>query len=372
MNPALQKTLSLLLLIVIGFLLKSKIKSKEQMKGIKTLILAIALPATIFVALLKVEFNPSLFYLPLFALLINGALFFLIKWGMPWFGLNANSKDGRTVNMLFASLAPGLSCFPFLMEYGTEESLAFAALADVGNKVFVLVILYLIAMKWHFQQQQSEAQSKSSRLKGLVLSLVKEPVNLAIIVALIMLNIGWNIHSLPTFLQDPIQRMSLLMTPMVLMFIGMAVKIDLKQFKTIGILLVFRSALGFLLSGLFLLFFPAGISAALALVLVAFPQSAASFWPFAHMSVISDNEADRKHKTFNVDLALNFLALSLPFSIVVILSISVFPGFFTSASHTLLIGACLLLSLIIPKVLNQIRNKVRAISIPKKKTAESS
>ena len=361
MNPALQKTISVLVLIFLGFLLKYKIRGKEQMKGIKTLILSIALPATIFIALLKIEFEASLFYLPIFALFVNGLLFIMAKYSLPWFQINPNSKQGRTITLLFASLAPGLSCFPFIMEYGSEDALAMAALADVGNKVFVLVILYLVAMHWYFKlntTSQNENKS-SSRIKQLLLSLVKEPVNLAIILALFLLYIGWDLESLPVFLKEPVSRMSLLMTPMVLLFIGMAVKIDLRQFRTIGVLLLYRAALAFLISGLFLLFLPMEISLAMALVLVAFPQSAVSFWPFAHMSVISETEKDEQ-KTFDIDLALNFLALSLPFSTILILSISVFPSVFLSGTNLVLIAIGLLVVLMVPRLYLLLSKKPKA------------
>lgn len=361
MNPALQKTISVLVLIFLGFLLKYKIRGKEQMKGIKTLILSIALPATIFIALLKIEFEASLFYLPIFALFVNGLLFIMAKYSLPWFQINPNSKQGRTITLLFASLAPGLSCFPFIMEYGSEDALAMAALADVGNKVFVLVILYLVAMHWYFKlntTSQNENKS-SSRIKQLLLSLVKEPVNLAIILALFLLYIGWDLESLPIFLKEPVSRMSLLMTPMVLLFIGMAVKIDLRQFRTIGVLLLYRAALAFLISGLFLLFLPMEISLAMALVLVAFPQSAVSFWPFAHMSVISETEKDEQ-KTFDIDLALNFLALSLPFSTILILSISVFPSVFLSGTNLVLIAIGLLVVLMVPRLYLLLSKKLKA------------
>lgn len=361
MNPALQKTISVLVLIFLGFLLKYKIRGKEQMKGIKTLILSIALPATIFIALLKIEFEASLFYLPIFALFVNGLLFFLAKYSLPWFKIDPKSKQGRTITLLFPSLAPGLSCFPFIMEYGSEDALAMAALADVGNKVFVLVILYLVAMHWYFKLNTTnpEENKSSSRLKQLLLSLVKEPVNLAIILAIILLYIGWDLESLPVFLQEPVSRMSLLMTPMVLLFIGMAVKIDLRQFRTIGVLLLYRAALAFLISGLFLLFLPMELSLAMSLVLVAFPQSAVSFWPFAHMSVISETEKGAS-KTFDIDLALNFLALSLPFSTILILSISVFPSVFMSGTNLILIAAGLLMVLIVPRLISLLSKKFRA------------
>ena len=51
--------------------------------------------------------------------------------------------------MLLPSLAPGLSCFPFIIVYLGDEYLALAALADVGNKIFVLILLYMLAMHWY-------------------------------------------------------------------------------------------------------------------------------------------------------------------------------------------------------------------------------
>jgi len=365
MNPALEKTISVLLLIILGFLLKYKIHSKDQIKGIKTLILSIALPATIFIALLKIEFTASLFYLPVFALLLNVLLYILIRYSLPWFQIDPDSQRGRTLALLFPSLAPGLSCFPFIMEYGSEAALAMAALADVGNKVFVLVILYLIAMRWYFgNSPAARPRSSKSRLKLLLLSLVKEPVNLAILLAIGLLYAGWNLESLPLFLQDPVRKMSALMTPMVLLFIGMAISIDLRQFRAIGKLLLYRSALTFLISGLFLLLFPVPLSMPLILVVVAFPQSAVSFWPFAHMSVVSESEADGATSTFDLKLALNFLALSLPFSTILVLCISVFPKVFLQGGNLLLIALGLFLLLLIPRIWQTVLIKLRPFKAP--------
>lgn len=361
MNPAIQKTLTLVLLIVIGFLLKGKVKSADQRKGIKILILSIALPATIFVALLKIQITPSLLYFPVAALAINLLMFFIADRTVSWFGISKNSPEGRTWKMLMPSLAPGLSCFPFLIEYASEESLALAALADVGNKVFVLIILYLVAMQWYAKTQNLEKQSSGDRVKNLLLSLVKEPVNMVIVVAIVLLAFGQNMASLPAFLQDGINRMSLLMTPMVLLFIGMAVKIDWQQFKKIGSLLIFRAACAFIISGLVLLILPATVSVAMTIVIVAFPQSAVSFWPFAHISTVSDLEDGKKsNQTFRSSLALNILALSLPLSTVIILAICSIQRFFLQPVYLLLIGGSLLLLTLLPIWIGQLQSGVAA------------
>lgn len=367
---ALQKTISFILLILIGVLLKKKITDKEQLGGVKILILSIALPATIFVALLKINIDSSLLFLPLLALVFNVIMLLAARIMVQQFGLLKDSPESRTIMLLLPSLAPGLSCFPFILEYLGEESLARAALTDVGNKVFVLILLYLLAMQWYYtsrKRMQGEAGSQGvstkSRLKDLSVSLVREPVNLVIVTALVMLGFGWNLESLPLFLQDSVTRMSVLMTPMVLLFIGMAVKFQKQEMTMLFKLLSFRAGLAFLLSALFLTFVPAATPAAILLTIV-FPQSACSFWPFAHMSAVSALESEdaakahrRQPPVFQLDLALNTLALSLPFSTLIILSVFSLNDFFLTNWHTALVGAGFLLAAAIPGLYNRLQAK---------------
>jgi len=228
MGVALQKTIAFLLLIGVGILLKKKITTKAELKGVKAVILNIALPATIFIALLKIEIKPSLILLPVLALTANLLMWLGAKLFVRIAGIPIDSPRRRTMLLLIPSLAPGLSCFPFVAEFLGEESLAMAAFADVGNKIFVLIILYAVAMHWYYKlvaNQRIEAQPNNSRLKDLGLSLLKEPINMVLLVAILMLCAGLNLQSLPAFLQDSIGRMSVLMTPLVLLFIGIAVQI---------------------------------------------------------------------------------------------------------------------------------------------------
>ena len=347
MNPAIQKTLSLLLLIFIGFLLKSKISGKDRLSGIKILILSVALPATIFIALLKVQFTSSLIWLPLFAIGANVFLFLLARLLVPkLLGREEEQADARTLMILLPSFAPGLSCFPFITEYLGESGLALAALADVGNKVFVLVILYLIAMHFYYQTQKANLKENghSNRLKLLLVSMVQEPVNMVILVALIMLGLGWNMSNLPRFIQDGIGKVGLLMTPLVLLFIGIAADINWRNIQKIAGFLFFRSGFAFLFSGILISVVPISDPVTL-LLLVLFPQSACSFWPFAHMSAITAMEDQQKttQNTFNLNLALNILALSLPLSTALILLICSVPTTFSQAPFVFLIGISFLL-----------------------------
>ncbi|MGB6151641.1 MAG: permease [Pricia sp.] len=329
MNFALQNTLELVLVIGLGLLLQKKI-AKQDLKGVKTIILSVALPAVIFVALLKIKLESSLLIFPLLALAFNLIMFLASKYVLSASLPKEEGAKKRTLMMLLPSLAPGLSCFPFIVVYLGDDSLALAALADVGNKIFVLILLYMLAMHWyHLRSLKTVKTSSKSKLRDLGLALLKEPINMVIIVGLALLAFGLNLESLPVFLQHTIGDLKMIMTPLILLFIGMAVRINSGEFGTILSLLARRAGISFVLSAIFVLLFPA-LSPALILLLVVFPQSACSFWPFAHMSAISTLEEtdDQKKPTFDIDFAVNVLACSLPFSTVLIIGIFSFDQFF--------------------------------------------
>src|SRR5690606_11327703 len=322
MTPAVTKTFYLILIIGIGYLMQRKISSKDQKEGIKNIILSLALPATIFIALLKIEFSVGMIIVPILALAFNLILFGLMD-RFPFRPLlNVPETQYRSLTLLIPSLAPGLSCFPFIVEYSTEGALALAALADVGNKVFVLIVAYSVAMQWYFRINRIGNTTRMSRMKGLIASLVGEPVNTVILFAVLMLAIGLNFDSLPGFVQMSIDRISLMMTPLILLFIGISMKLTLQQIRTIFAFLFFRSGLAFLISGALLLALPVNDVATMLLIIV-FPQSACSFWPFAHMAAVSKLERKQYEtdKTFDLDFAMNILACSLPLSVILILGI---------------------------------------------------
>ncbi|MBD8487176.1 permease [Echinicola sp. CAU 1574] len=358
MSIAIQKTLSLLLLIGIGFLLKSKLNKEEHKKGLKIIILNIALPAIIFVALLKIEIQPDLLFLPVLALLFNLLMLVVSKYVLPIYGIENDTSTMRTLMMLLPSLAPGLSCFPFLVEYLGDEALAWGALADIGNKVFVLILTYLLAMSWYYKANHSVSHSGNQKVKGLLLSMLNEPINMVMIVAIILLSFGVTLESMPLFLSEAIVQMKNLMTPLILIFIGVAAVLKWDQLKMIVSLLAFRSGITFILSGLMVMFVPMPSEAAI-LLAVVFPQSACSFWPFAHMSAVSGMEKlddNSPHKeTFDLGLGLNILAVSLPFSTLVILGVFSSGSYFINPYHIFLGGIVLMALAAIPVIFQLFR-----------------
>ena len=340
MDVSLQKTITFILFIGIGLLLKVKFSTKAEVVGIKKIILNLALPATIFIALLGIKVEADLLLLPLMALILNALLFYVFPLLLPILGVEKETPNYRTAKMLIPSLAPGLSCFPFVMEYLGDSYLAKAAMADLGNKVFVLMILYVIAMNWHYKVQKKKAQSGKAKLKSLGIAMISEPVNVFIAAALLLVGFGLNLDSLPFFASETLSRLSLLMTPLVLLYIGLAVNIKKDQLIQILGVLMLRAGFVILITGLLVMF--AGISIQNdILLMLAFGLSACSFWPFAHISAVDAAEADEEKKTFNSNFAVSILALSFPLSTILILGILSSGNIFAELTNIFLLGGIL-------------------------------
>lgn len=355
MDITIQKTISFILFILIGILLKLKFSSKEEVNGIKKIILNLALPATIFIALLGVKVTPQLIVLPFLALALNFLLYYSFPIFLPILGIKKNTPKYRTSRLLLASLAPGLSCFPFVLEFLGEMYLAKAAMADLGNKVFVLIFLYSIAMNWYGQQHRISPQKNKSKIKSLVMALAFEPVNVFILAALILLFFGFSLATLPVFITDTLSKLSVIMTPLVLLFIGLTVDIKRKDFFKLLSLLIIRAGIVVLSIGFFITIAEITIPNDILLALT-FGLSACSFWPFAHISSISAKEADlpKKLKTFDTRFAVNILALSFPFSTLLIVGVFSSGDTFSNTYAIFLLGGVLLFLGLIPFFLKKI------------------
>lgn len=75
MSPVLSKITTFFLLIILGILLKGKFNGKTEKGALKTYILNVALPATIFISLISINIDTQYFYFPLLAILFNGLIF---------------------------------------------------------------------------------------------------------------------------------------------------------------------------------------------------------------------------------------------------------------------------------------------------------
>ena len=215
-------------------------------------------------------------------------------------------------------------------------------MADLGNKVFVLLALYLIAMNWH-RKTMSLKNSKTKGLGNLLKVMVCEPVNLFIFGALLLLGLGYSINELPFVFSDTLKKLSLLMTPLVLLYIGLAVKLKKGHISKIVTLLTVRSGLALVLVGVTLTSLGISIREDM-LLLMAFSLSACSFWPFAHLAAVDtlENNLEKDKRTFNPQFAVAILAFSFPISTIFNLTVLNTGDFFSNAYHIIFIGLALL------------------------------
>ena len=286
----------------------------------------------------------SLLIYPILILAFNFFIFFLTPYILPVFGIEKNSSAGRTLTMLLSSLAPGLSSFPFINEFLGDDSLALAAMGDVGNKFFALNFLYFVAMGMYLKNNQTEFTDEKGKVKSLLLSLVKEPINIIMLLAIIFLSFGLNMTSLPTVVSELFTRASSLMTPLVLIYIGMAVQFKEGKIKLVSSILLFRAGITLLFSVLVITIFNVS-DPKMVLLAVVVPLSSCSFWPFAHISGINlkedSNELSKERRTFDMNLAVLILAFSLPLSTILVMGILASGQFFAHTSTLLILGLIL-------------------------------
>ena len=142
-------------LIFLGIFLNYCFKNNYLKKSFKFYILNIALPVTIFISVVSIKIQHKYFFYPLIFLLFN---FLVLTISNILFRiLNVEDLKKRTLILLLPSFAPGLSCFTLINEFLGYDSLAKASLIDFGNKIFVLIILFFIAMGLHKQNQKTQS-----------------------------------------------------------------------------------------------------------------------------------------------------------------------------------------------------------------------
>ena len=309
------------ILILLGFLLKFKFNKPDFKNGLKLYILNIALPATIFISIVSVQINSKYLLFPLIALFFNIMIFFL----SPILLKISNITDVRkrsTLYMLLASFAPGLSCFPIINEFLGYESLAKASIIDFGNKVFVLIFLFFVAFKFHNSNLNNTNNKSNKPIKTVVKSLFLEPINIVIIVAVLFLSSSSTINDIPLLLINLFSKIKDTLAPVVLIFVGLSIIFNKHVVKNILPLLFIRSGLCLLLSSACIHLTGFTISEDIKLFLIL-SLSSVSFWPFLHMTFVDNLEKNIEEgkKTFDTRYGLNFLAYSLPFSTIIILSL---------------------------------------------------
>lgn len=319
MSNILNDILIYLVLIFLGIILRFKIKNTYLKKYLKLYILNLALPITIFISILSIEIDFKYLFYPLFAIFLNVILFIISPPIIKFSGVTDLRKK-KTLILLLPSFAPGLSCFPIINEFLGYSALAQASIVDIGNKIFVLIILFFVAIKFHNQSQKMFFKQKTGSLNFILKSLIYEPINVVMILALIFLTTNNNLSDIPNMIISLFMKIKDSLAPAVFIFIGFSILFKLKDLIKIIPLLFIRSGLCLLIVTSSIHFTGLGFTDETILFIIL-SLSSVSFWPFAHMAFIDNLEkrVNLNKKTFDLKFGLNFLAYSLPFSTITIL-----------------------------------------------------
>lgn len=335
MNPLiLEKVASLLLLIGFGYLLKPKFAAPHSTAVLRTFILNAALPATIFLSTIEINTSLDLFLLPAFALCVN---FYLLIFGILFTPLvldRRNATQARALILMFPSLAPGLTVYPFIEQFVGRQGLAWAALADMGNKVFVLIGLYVLAYLWLARSRQQSSKIEWAELGKF---LITEPVNMAIILGMILAISGVSATTLPSVLLETLQKIAVCSTPLILIYVGISLKLKLLETTKILAILIGRSGIGFLFSAWAITVLqPTSIEATA--LFVALPQASCSLWVLLHTTTMNELRAAGSENFFDLEFATAMLAMSMPFSVLTLLCVFSADRFFYAPMHLNIVG----------------------------------
>lgn len=307
------------------------------MKALRSVILSVALPATVFLSTLDVSVKLDLLIFPLYALAIN-LFFLLIGYLLVRFQfIQLEVSKQRMFVLLFPSLAPGLSVYPFLEQFNGRASLAWAAISDVGNKLFVLFGLLVLAYAWcqKVAAQQTGTSEKvglrASDSRSLGLTLLCEPINAALIISLCLAKANFHSHHLPPSLLDALQKLAAITTPLILIFIGLSIKSKSIELVRVLLVLAVRANLGLIVS-ILAIFWMHPTSPDVIMLLVAMPQASCSLWPLLHAFQINEHKAV-KETLFDTEFGANLIAISFPFSCLVLLIAFCCGHWFMNLSH---------------------------------------
>lgn len=321
---------------MVGYLLKHKFSSETSVGAIRAFILNAALPATIFLSTIEIDTRLDLILLPSFALAVNLYLM-LIGFGLTYLLIPKTEKPKRrALVLLFPSLAPGLTVYPFVEQFLGAQGLAWAALADMGNKFFVLIGLYALAIIWYQKKAKCSDSEVKPQWQQVGIFLLSEPVNLAIVLGVILAALGVNSVSLPMSILDAIHKLALCATPLILFYVGISLKLESLQLGTILLVLLARAGTGFLLSAAAIALIRP--TSEITMLMIALPQASCSLWSLLHGTRINQQSSEKNQLFFDTEFATALLAMSFPFSIAVLLIVFSSGSFFNSSIHLGLVG----------------------------------
>jgi len=169
------KILPVVLIFLFGYFLKSiHFLTKNDGDSLLRVFFNVSLPALVFLSVAKMNFSFDLLWLPVIAVLVIAATFFISCGIRKWTNLDRPSFGTFLVGSLIMNTG---FTYPFLVAARGEESLARASLFDFGNTALVFTFIYYLACRYG---------GNPSNLKVMARKYLCSPPLLAVVLALVI------------------------------------------------------------------------------------------------------------------------------------------------------------------------------------------
>ncbi len=195
------------------------------------LVLFVALPAYAFVSVAEIDLKLKYLCLPLVAI---GT--YLIIWAVSFFigkrmGLDRRRLGSFVVGSLIVNIAFAI---PFILSVYGEEGLAYASLYNLGNGVMTFSFTYFLAVRFGMEGDKKIPWGKIFGLPP---------------VWALFLGLFWNVAHVPMpgALSDWTKMLGTLITPLVMLSLGIYFKPRLQAIRHIIPAMIIRSGVGFII-----------------------------------------------------------------------------------------------------------------------------
>ncbi len=235
------KIIPVVLIFLLGYALKRlNILKKEDGDLFLKVVYYVALPALIIISIAGIKLRMDFVYLPLAAVLV-ALTTTLISF---WVGKVLHLPQATLGTFIIGSTIMNIGfTLPFFITAYGKEGLARITMFDFGNMVIIFTFVYWLACK-----HGTSIIDKKAMVKKLLLV----PPMWALLIA-----VGLNLMglSIPSFIDDFLQMVGWMMTPLVMLALGLYFSPRMTRMGPVlsaaFIRMILGFACGFLLSGLF-------------------------------------------------------------------------------------------------------------------------
>ncbi len=235
------KLLPILLIFILGYFLKKiNIFKKEDADLFLKLVFYVAAPALIILSISSIKLNAQLWSLPLSAIIIIFTTYIITLIVSRRLKLSRESLGSFLIACLIMNIG---FLLPFILAAFGLEGVALISLFDFTNGILTFTFIYYIAVKYGQNQSNKTIIRKKILLSPPIWALI-----LALILNLLKIKITGLTH-------DFLQPLSYLLSPLIMLSLGIYFQPKLKNINITLTALILRSGLGLLLGLLLAWFF---------------------------------------------------------------------------------------------------------------------